>query len=93
MSKIDLKQIISIVSINIKAPEKDINIDSKSSGERAGLLIGDIIISVNYQDIKTKEDIIRVIDEGLFKTGDFVTLGILRNNSNLDILLELQAYN
>ena len=31
MSKIDLKQIISIVSINIKAPEKDINIDSKSS--------------------------------------------------------------
>jgi len=31
MSKIDLKQIISIVSKNIKVPEKNINIASKSS--------------------------------------------------------------
>ena len=30
MSKIDLEQIISIVSKNIKVPEKDININSKS---------------------------------------------------------------
>ena len=31
MSKIDLEQIISIVSKNIKVPEKNINISSKSS--------------------------------------------------------------
>ncbi len=31
MSKIDLEQIISIVSKNIKVPEKNINIGSKSS--------------------------------------------------------------
>ncbi len=31
MSKIDLEQVISIVSKNIKVPEKDININSKSS--------------------------------------------------------------
>ena len=31
MSKIDLKLIISIISKHIKVPEKDINIDSKSS--------------------------------------------------------------
>ena len=33
MSKIDLKQIISIVSINIKAPEKDINIIKGDSND------------------------------------------------------------
>ena len=31
MSKIDLEQVIFIVSKNIKVPEKDININSKSS--------------------------------------------------------------
>jgi len=31
MSKIDLEQVISIVSKNIKVPVKDININSKSS--------------------------------------------------------------
>ena len=31
MSKIDLEQVISIVSKNIKVPVKDINMDSKSS--------------------------------------------------------------
>jgi|TARA_B110000003_G_C16218236_1_gene366253 acyl carrier protein len=31
MSKIDLNLIISIISKHIKVPEKDINIDSKSS--------------------------------------------------------------
>ena len=31
MPKIDLEQVISIVSKNIKVPEKDININSKSS--------------------------------------------------------------
>ena len=31
MSKIDLEQVISIVSKNIKVPVKDINMNSKSS--------------------------------------------------------------
>ena len=69
------------------------DVDSKSSGERAGLFIGDIIISVSGKSIKSKEDILQIIDEGLFKTGDFITLGILRNGNNLNVQLELKAPN
>ena len=67
------------------------NIDSGSSGEKAGLNIGDIIFSVNQIQISSVADILKVIDEGLHKVGDYITLSILRNNKEMNIELKLES--
>ena len=67
------------------------DIDKDSSGEKAGLLIGDVILTVNKSTIGSASDVIRVINEGLHKVGDFITLGILRKEQTLHIQLELMG--
>jgi len=69
------------------------NIDKGSSGEKAGLGIGDVILSVDNVNINSLQDILKVINEGLYKTGDFITLQIFRNNQIIDIVLELEKNN
>ena len=64
--------------------------EKRSSGERAGLQIGDVILEVDNQKTNAPKDIIRVIDEGLYKVGDNVTLTILRGNNSIDIHLTLE---
>ena len=66
------------------------DVEKRSSGERAGLQIGDVILEVDNQKINAPKDIIRVIDEGLYKVGDNVTLTILRENNSIDIHLTLE---
>jgi len=66
------------------------DVEKRSSGERAGLQIGDVILEVDNQKINAPKDIIRVIDEGLYKVGDNVTLTILRENNSIDIRLTLE---
>ncbi len=66
------------------------DVEKQSSGERAGLQIGDVILEVDDQKINAPQDIIRVIDEGLHKVGDIVKLTILRGNKTRDIQLVLE---
>ena len=66
------------------------DVEKRSSGERAGLQIGDVILEVDDQKINAPKDIIRVIDEGLHKVGDIVKLTILRENKTMDIQLVLE---
>ena len=66
------------------------DVEKRSSGERAGLKIGDVILEVDNQKINAPSDIIRVIDEGLYKVGDNVTLTILRKKNSVDIHLTLE---
>ena len=66
------------------------DVEKRSSGERAGLKIGDVILEVDNQKINAPKDIIRVIDEGLYKVGDKVTLTILRENNSVDVYLTLE---
>ena len=66
------------------------DVEKRSSGERAGLQIGDVILEVDDQKINAPKDIIRVIDEGLHKVGDIVKLTILRENKSMDIQLVLE---
>ena len=66
------------------------DVEKRSSGERAGLQIGDVILAVDNRKINSPKDIIRVIDEGLHKVGDNVTLTILRENNSIDIQLTLE---
>ena len=66
------------------------DVEKRSSGERAGLQIGDVILKVDEKKINAPKDIIRVIDEGLHKVGDIVILTILRDSQSLDIQLVLE---
>ena len=66
------------------------DVEKHSSGERAGLQIGDVILAVDNRKINSPKDIIRVIDEGLHKVGDNVTLTILRESNSIDIQLTLE---
>ena len=69
------------------------NIDRGSSGEKAGLIIGDVILSVDGNNISDISDILKIIHEGLRRTGDFISLDILRNDESMVIKLELKAIN
>jgi len=56
------------------------DIEKNSSGARAGLETGDVILEVNERFINSRDDILRVIDESLLKVGDEIELKIWHNN-------------
>ena len=57
------------------------DVEKQSSGEKAGLKVGDVIMEVDGKKITSAKDIFRVIDEGLHKVGDIIILKILRQNN------------
>ena len=66
------------------------DVEKQSSGEKAGLKVGDVIMEVDGKKISSAQDIAKVIDEGLHKVGDVVTLTILRDNASIELLLTLE---
>jgi len=66
------------------------DVEKYSSGEKSGLKIGDVILEVERKKINSAKDIIRVIDEGLHKVGDSLTLIVLRENNFIEINLILE---
>ena len=66
------------------------DVEKRSSGARAGLQIGDVILQVDGRKINSPKDIIRVIDEGLHKVGDIIKLNVLRQNASIEIELVLE---
>ena len=66
------------------------DVEKRSSGERAGLQIGDVILEVDNRKVNSPKDVIRVIDEGIHKVGDVVMLKVLRQNLTIEIELVLE---
>ena len=66
------------------------DVEKRSSGEKAGLKVGDVIMEVDGKKINSAKDISRVIDEGLHKVGDIVTLTIIRENNSMELQLTLE---
>jgi serine protease Do len=67
------------------------DIDKDSSGEKSGLAIGDVILTVNENSIGSVSDVIKIINEESNTKGDFINLGILRKGKILNIKLELMG--
>ena len=65
------------------------DIEKNSSGENAGLHIGDIILKVDGRLVNSRDEILRVIDEGFHRAGDMIVLEIWRDGRSLDKQLEL----
>ena len=66
------------------------DIEKNSSGARAGLETGDVILEVNERLINSRDDILRVIDESLLKVGDEIELKIWRNDEVQYKILRLE---
>ena len=67
------------------------DIEIGSSGEKSGLKIGDVILTIDDVGIKSIDDILKVIEEGLYKANDIVILKVLRNKLELIFELELAS--
>jgi len=66
------------------------NVEADSPASRAGFKIGDVIIEVNDQGIRTKEDIWAVIDNSDAKGGDILNLKVIRRNKIINLSLKLE---
>ena len=66
------------------------DVEKHSSGEKAGLKIGDVILTVNNRRINTAKDVFYVIDEDLLKVGDEILLKIIRENNTMELRLVLE---
>jgi serine protease Do len=66
------------------------DIEEQSSGERAGLIMGDVILQVDHNKVNSPQDIIRVIDEGFRKVGDVIILNLWRDGELLELPLTLE---
>ena len=66
------------------------DVEKHSAGEKAGLKVGDVILEVDGKQINSAKDIIRVIDEGLHKVGDVVSLKIIREDNSMELQLILE---
>ena len=55
------------------------DVEKFSSGEQAGIKIGDIILKVDNIYVNSRNDILNVISENLKKTGEYIQLLIWRN--------------
>ena len=67
------------------------DIDFGSSGERTGLRVGDVILTVNNKIIKKIDDIMKIIEEGLYQSNDFIKVGILRNGNEVFYQIQLEG--
>lgn len=66
------------------------NVESNSPASRARFKIGDVIIEVNDQAIRNKEDIWAVIDNSDAKGGDILNLKVIRQNKIIKLSLRLE---
>ncbi|MCH7886989.1 MAG: trypsin-like peptidase domain-containing protein [Candidatus Marinimicrobia bacterium] len=65
------------------------NVDKNSPADKAGLMIGDIILKVNGDEVINDDDIFKIIEENFLRAGDTLNMIIRRGNSERTIRMVL----
>tara|TARA_Y100001970_G_scaffold275915_1_gene377830 strand:+ start:827 stop:1948 length:1122 start_codon:yes stop_codon:yes gene_type:complete len=65
------------------------DVERESSGDKAGIKIGDIILKVSGKAVNSLKEITKIINEDLLKTGDKIKVIVLRNNKQIELNLSL----
>ncbi len=66
------------------------NVESNSPASHAGFKIGDVIVEINDQSIRNKEDVWAVIDDSDAKGGDILIMKTIRKNKVYKLPLKLE---
>ena len=81
---------------HLKIPFRDgvivVHVDKNSSAQKAGIAIGDIIITAAGNKVNSPSDIRDIIAEKDLRSGDRIKLKIFRENVYLNIRLKLGSY-
>jgi serine protease Do len=64
------------------------DVAKNSPGEKAGIVMGDIIIEINQKKINNENDVLEIINE--CKSGDVLQMKIFRDNKTFDVNLKLE---
>ncbi|MDD3095991.1 MAG: trypsin-like peptidase domain-containing protein [Candidatus Marinimicrobia bacterium] len=67
-----------------------IDVQAGKAGDKAGLKVGDIILSVNDQEIRRNQDVIDIINTSYLKVGDSVRLLIHREGHEFSVEIKLE---
>ena len=65
------------------------NVDKNSPADKAGLMVGDIILKVNGDEVINDDDIFKIIEENFLRAGDILNMIIRRGNSERTIRMVL----
>ncbi len=66
------------------------DVRKKSAGDKAGILVGDVIMKVNNKIVKNRNDILIYIKENFYKSGDVLDLTIIREDKTINKKLRLE---
>ena len=81
---------------HLKIPFRDgvivVHVDKNSSAQKAGIAIGDIIITAAGNKVNSPSDIRDIIAEKDLRSGDRIKFKIFRENAYLNIRLKLGSY-
>ena len=69
-----------------------VHVDKNSSAQKAGIAIGDIIITAAGNKVNSPSDIRDIIAEKDLRSGDIIKFKIFRENAYLNIRLKLGSY-
>ena len=81
---------------HLKIPFRDgvivVHVDKNSSAQKAGIAIGDIIVTAAGNKVNSPSDIRDIIAEKDLRSGDRIKFKIFRENAYLNIRLKLASY-
>ncbi|MFQ5602549.1 MAG: S1C family serine protease [bacterium] len=66
------------------------NVNKNSPADKAGLEVGDIIVEMNNEKIRSRSDIWRVIEDSDLRGGDQLNLVVIRDRKRLSMTLRLE---
>ena len=69
-----------------------VHVDKNSSAQKAGIAIGDIIVTAAGNKVNSPSDIRDIIAEKDLRSGDTIKFKIFRDNAYLNIRLKLGSY-